>query len=67
VISATDDNKVYGIYVDLTKTHKRYIKVQAPHAGNATAAILQITALGFPADVLPKSAAEMGLTELIEA
>jgi len=67
VISATDDNKQYGIFVDLTKTHKRYIRVQAPTAANATAALLQITALGFPADTLPKSAAEAGLTELIEA
>jgi len=67
VLGAGDDGKVYGIHVDLTKTHKRYMRVQAPTAGNSTGANLQITALGFPADVLPKSASEMGLTELIEA
>ena len=68
VIGATDDNKMYGISVDLTKTHKRYLRVNAPHSGDGTAgANLGIIALGFPADVLPKSASEMGLEEFIEA
>jgi hypothetical protein len=67
VLGAGDDGEVNGIFVDLAKTHKRYMRVQAPTAGNSTGANLQITALGFPADVLPVDAAGMGLTELIEA
>ena len=65
VISATGDSKLRGIFVDLSKSHKRYM--QAPTAGNSTGANLNITAIGFPSDQMPKSAAEMGLTELIEA
>jgi hypothetical protein len=67
VLGTGDDGKSYGIFVDLAKTHKRYMRVQAPTADDSTGANLQITALGFPSDALPKSAAEMGLTELVEA
>ena len=68
VISATDDNKLFGIHVDLTKTHKRYLRINAPHSGDGTAgANLSAIAIGFPADVMPNSAAAMGLEELIEA
>lgn len=67
VLGAGDDGEVNGIFIDLAKTHKRYMRPKAPTAGNSTGANLQIIALGFPADALPISAAEMGLTELIEA
>ena len=67
VLGATGDSKLRGIYVDLSKSHKRYMEINAPTAGNATGANLNITAIGFPSDQMPKSAAEMGLTELIEA
>jgi len=69
VISATDDNKMYGIHVDLSKSHKRYMRVQAPTAGDGsgTSSFLCINAIGFPADVSPENAAGMGLAEIIEA
>lgn len=67
VLGTGDDGEVNGIFVDLAKTHKRYMRIKAPTAGNSTGANLQITALGFPADALPISASEMGLTELIQA
>jgi len=65
---ASDDGKLYGIFVDLAKTHKRYIRVQAPHAGDGTAGVAaSALGIGFPSDQMPKSAAGMGLAELIEA
>jgi len=65
---ASDDGKMYGIYVTLSKSHKRYMRVQAPTAGDGTAGVAAaIVAIGFPSDVMPRSAAEMGLTELISA
>jgi hypothetical protein len=67
VLASTGDSKLRAIYIDLAKSHKRYMRVNAPTAGNATGANLNITAIGFPSDQMPKSAAEMGLEELIEA
>jgi hypothetical protein len=67
VLASTGDSKLRAIFVDLSKSHKRYMKVNAPTAGNATGANLSILAIGFPSDQMPKSAAEMGLAELIEA
>jgi hypothetical protein len=65
---ASDDGKLYGIFVDLTKSHKRYMQVQAPTAGDGTAGVAAgIIAIGFPSDQMPASAAEMGLAELISA
>lgn len=65
---ASDDGKLYGIYIDLTKTHKRYMQVQAPHAGNGTAGVAAaILAIGFPTEVGPINATQMGLAELISA
>jgi hypothetical protein len=68
VIGAGDDNKLYGIHLNLAKSHKRYVRIQAPTAGDGTAGVnMSAIALGFPPDQMPKSAAEMGLAELIEA
>jgi len=67
VIAADDDNNIFGIHVDLTKTHKRYMRWNAPTAGNSTGANVSGLAIGFPADVLPSSASEMGLEEFVEA
>lgn len=65
---ANDDGKLYGIYVDLSKTRKRYMQVQAPTAGDGTLGVAAaILAIGFPSDVMPRSATEMGLAELISA
>lgn len=67
VIGASDDNKLYGIFVDRSVgARKRYLKVTTPHAGDGTTgANLTILALGFPADNIPNSSAEMGLEELV--
>lgn len=68
-IQFDEDDKLFGIYVDLTKSHKRYMQVQAPHsaAGAVNGSNLAILALGFPLDKSPRNAAGMGLEELIEA
>jgi hypothetical protein len=68
VIGASDDETLHGIFVDLTKTHKRYLRVQAPHSGDGSAGgNLAILGIGFPADQGPTTAAEMGLHELVSA
>jgi len=68
VIPDTGDSLIYGVYVDLAKTHKRYIRWQAPHSGDGTpGAALCSIGIGFPSDTSPQSAAEMGLTNLVSA
>lgn len=68
VIGASDDGKMYGIFVDLSKTHKRYIQVDDPTAGDGTAGVaMGVIGIGFPSDQMPHNAAGMGLAELIEA
>lgn len=67
VIGAGDDNKLYAIDVDLTKTHKRYARVQAPAAGNATGANLAILCILSRGAKSPLNAAGMGLAELVTA
>jgi len=65
---ASDDGKLYGIFVDLSKTHKRYIQIDDPTAGDGTAGVAaSAIGIGFPSDQMPHNAAGMGLTELIEA
>jgi hypothetical protein len=68
-IAGTKDGKVYGIYVNLRKTHKRFMRVNAPHVGNgsATQSYLCIMALAFGQQTAPQVAADMGLEELIIA
>lgn len=67
-IADTEDDSIFGIFVDLAKNHKRYMRVQAPHAGDGTNGVNAcILAVGFPSDQMPRSASEMGLAELIEA
>lgn len=67
-IADDEDNKLFGIYVDLTKTHKRYLRINAPYAGDGTNGVnASAIAIGFPLDESPRSAAGMGLEELIEA
>ncbi|HAL45689.1 MAG: hypothetical protein A2Y12_06140 [Planctomycetes bacterium GWF2_42_9] len=67
VIADNGDSKLRAVAVDLTKTHKRFIRWNAPTAGNSTGANLSSIAIGFPSDVLPSSAAQQGLEELVEA
>jgi len=67
-IGAGEDNSFFGVFVDLAKSHMRYLRVKAPHAGNGTTGCnMSAFYIGFPSDQLPKSAAGMGLAELIEA
>ena len=67
-IADTEDNAFFGIFVDLAKSHKRYVRIKAPHAGDGTnGANMSAVAIGFPSDQMPKSATGMGLAELIEA
>jgi len=67
-IAADEDDKLFAIDVDLAKSHKRYMRVNAPTAGDGTngvnAAIIGI--LSRP-DIGPSSAAEQGLEELVTA
>ncbi len=68
-IDYDEDNKLFAISVDLTKSHKRYMQIDAPHsaAGAVNGSNLAILAVGFPKDESPRNAAGMGLEELIEA
>lgn len=65
-IQYNEDNKCFGIVVDLKKSHKRFLRVQAPHsaAGVANGSNLAIVAIGVP-DAQPADATEAGLAELI--
>lgn len=66
-IADDQDNTLRGIFVDLTKTHKRYMTVSAPTAGDGTTGVnLAIIAAGFPSEQFPASATEAGLSELVE-
>ena len=68
VLGAGDDSTMRAIFVDLAKSHKRYIQVDDPTAGDGTAGVnMCVLAIGFPSEVMPRTAAEMGLAELVEA
>jgi len=68
-IQYDEDDKLFGIFIDLTKTHKRYMQFNAPHsaAGAVNGSNAAGFAIGFPSDQMPHNAAGMGLEELIEA
>jgi len=68
-IAADEDNKLFAIDVDLTKSHKRYMRVNAPHAGaGVTGANLGIVCiLSKPEGNGPAGASGQGLTELVTA
>lgn len=67
VIGADDADNLYGIFIDKTMTTKRYMQIDTPTAGNGTTGCnFCAIALGFPPEVMPKNAAEMGLAELVE-
>lgn len=69
VLSANADNQLHAIDIDLTKSHKRFMRVQAPHAGNGTngvnMAILAI--LSRPEGNAPDTAALRGFTAQVKA
>ena len=68
-IADDEDSSLFAIDVDLTKSHKRYMQVQAPHSGDGTpgAALAIIGILSRPEGNGPANAAGQGLTELITA
>ena len=67
-IADDEDGKLFAIDIDLTKSHKRYMKVQAPHVGDGTpGASLCITAQLWRPEIGPMNAAGQGLTEHITA
>jgi len=68
-ISALEDDKLFAIDIDITKSHKRYMRVQAPHAGAGTTGnnLAIIGILSKPIGQGPGSAADQGLTEHIVA
>jgi len=67
-IGATEDDSIFCIDVDLTKTHKRYMQVQAPHAGDGTTGcnLCIIGQLFGPSGNAPASAAQQGFAEHIK-
>jgi hypothetical protein len=68
-IADTEDSSLFAIDVDLTKSHKRYMQVNAPHAGDGTAGVTAciIAILSRPIGNTPATAAECGLAERIKA
>lgn len=68
-IADDEDGLLFAIDVDLTKSHKRYMQVQAPHSGDGTpgAALAIIGILSKPEGNGPADAAGQGLTEHIKA
>ena len=67
VIAADDDDKVFGIHVDLRRTHKRYMRINAPTAGNNTGGALCAVCLLSRRAKATFDAAGMGLEELVKA
>ena len=65
-IAATEDNSLFCIVVDLKKSHKRFMRVNSPHAGDGsgTDSLLSIVAIGVP-DETPQNAGDAGLAELV--
>ncbi len=67
-IADDEDGKLFAIDIDLTKTHKRYMRLNAPHAGNGSTGVnaAAIAILSRPS-IGPKDATGQGLAELIKA
>ena len=67
-IAATEDDSLFAIDIDLRHVHKRYMRVQAPHAADGTTGcnLAIIGILSVPDDA-PDSAAEQGLAEHVIA
>jgi hypothetical protein len=68
-IADTEGGGLFSIDIALTKSHSRYMRLNAPHAGNGSTGVnaAAIAILSRPAGKGPASAAEAGLTELITA
>ncbi|MHC4460922.1 MAG: hypothetical protein ACYS6W_01290 [Planctomycetota bacterium] len=68
-IQYDDDNKQFAIDISLTKTHKRYMRVNAPHsaAGAVNGSNLAIEGILSRPAIGPKDTAGQGLEELVTA
>ncbi len=67
-IADDDDDSLFAIDIDLKSTHKRYMRVNAPHAGaGTTGANLSIIGQLTEGQVTPIDAAGQGLAEHIKA
>ena len=68
-IAATEDDSLFAIEIDLQRSHKRYMRVQAPHSANGTtgANLCIIGILTKPSGLAPNTAAGRGLVEQIIA
>ena len=66
-ISATEDGGIFAIDVDLTKSHKRYIKLDITAGDGSTGTNLAALATLSRPTKTSGSAADAGLTELISA
>ena len=64
-----EDDKRFAIDISLTKTHKRYMRVNAPHsaAGAVNGSNLAILGILSRPAIGPKDAAGQGLEELVTA
>lgn len=65
-IAETEDGGLFLILTDLKKSHKRFMRLKAPTAGDgsATPSYLSAVAIGVP-DKQPMDATDAGLTELV--
>jgi len=67
-IGATEDDSFFAIDVDLRRDHKRYMQVNAPHAGaGTTGANLAIIGILSDPHIAPSDAAGQGLAEHVVA
>jgi len=69
-IQYNEDDKLFAIDIDLAKTHKRYMRVQAPHSAAGAVNGSNLCIIGIltrPSGQGPRNAAEQGLAEHIAA
>ncbi len=69
-IDYDEDAKLFAIDVDLHKSHKRYMRVQAPHSAAGASLGSNLCIIGIlsqPDGNAPANAAQQGLEELIAA
>ena len=67
VTDAELSDKLFGIFVDLRKTHKKYMRVQAPTAGDSTSAAMCILCILSSPAKTPETDAAAGFEERIFA
>lgn len=65
-IADDEDNSIFAIEVDLCKSHKRFIRVNDPVAGDSTGANICVLGRLYGPQNFNGGAAEQGLAELIQ-